>query len=54
MAPRTPKEFKEQIENQNEQPARRGRSRTAEGLSVPKPKRGDFFKNLERVSKSEE
>jgi hypothetical protein len=53
MAPKTPKELKEQIDAQLDQPARPGHDRTAEGLSVPKPKRGDFFKNLEKVSKPE-
>jgi hypothetical protein len=47
--PKTPQELKEQIEAQNEQPAKEGHERTAEGQSVPTPKRGDFFGNLKRV-----
>jgi hypothetical protein len=54
MAPKTPKELKEQIDAQNETPAKEGNDRTAEGLSVPRPQRGDFFSNLEKVSKPDE
>jgi hypothetical protein len=50
MAPKTPSELKEQIERENEKPAREGHERTAEGLSVETPKAGDFFANLEKVS----
>lgn len=39
------------FEQQNEQPAREGKERTAEGLSVDTPEAGDFFSNLEKVSK---
>jgi hypothetical protein len=53
MPPKTPDELKEQIEQQNEQPADPGKSRTAEGLEVPDPERSDFLSNLERVSKPE-
>lgn len=52
MAPKTPKELKEQIEAANEErPADADDSSlTAEGLKVPNPTRGDFFSNLEKVA----
>jgi hypothetical protein len=53
MPPKTPAELKEQLERQNAQPAEEGKSRTAEGLEVPSPSRGDFFDNLEKASKPE-
>ena len=51
MPPKTPQELKEQLERENAQPAKKGNERTAEGQEVPPPTRGDFFKNLEKVSK---
>lgn len=54
MSPKTPTELKEQIEKANEQaPAVHGHERTAEGLDVPTPTRGEFFSNLEKVTKPE-
>lgn len=50
--PKTPEELRAEIEAQNEQPVKEGHERTAEGLSVETPSRGDFFSNLEKVSKS--
>lgn len=49
--PKKPDELKEQIEAQQEQPAKEGHERTAEGLSVETPSRGEFFGNLEKASK---
>ena len=51
MPPKKPPELKEQIEREQEQPAKPGHERTAEGKSVPTPKRGDFLSNLEKASK---
>lgn len=53
MPPKTPSELKEQIDRENEKPAREGHERTAEGLNVETPKADDFFGNLEKVSKPE-
>lgn len=50
MPPKTPKRLREEIEAQQEQPAPKGAERTAEGMDVPTPKRGDFFGNLKKVS----
>jgi hypothetical protein len=49
--PKTPEELKKQAEQQNEQPAKEGHSRTAEGLEVPNPARSQFFADLEKASK---
>lgn len=50
--PKTPQELKEQIAKQNaENPPADGKDKTAEGLEVERPKRGEFFSNLEKVSK---
>lgn len=54
MPPKTPDELREQIEKQNEQPAKEGHERTAEGLSVETPSRGDFFGNLDKISKPDQ
>lgn len=51
--PKTPEELKEQIEQAQDEPADEGSERTAEGLEVPTPARGDFLRNLEKVSKPE-
>jgi hypothetical protein len=51
MPPKTPKELKEQIEAQQNQPAREGHERTAEGMETPTPTRKDFLGNLQKVSK---
>jgi hypothetical protein len=52
--PKTPEELKEQIEAQQDQPAKEGHERTAEGLSVETPSRDAFFANLGKVSKPDE
>lgn len=52
LMPKTPEQLKAELEKQNERPTREDHDRTAEGLSVPRPKRDDFFANLEKVSKS--
>jgi hypothetical protein len=50
--PKTPDELKKQAEKQNaEKPPAEGHSRTAEGLEVPNPSRGQFFGDLEKASK---
>jgi hypothetical protein len=54
MPPKTPSELKAQIDQQNEQPAKPGHERTAEGLSVETPKRSAFLKNLAKLSKPDE
>lgn len=52
MAPKTPSKLREQIKKQNaEQPPAEGHDRTAEGLEVERPKRSEFFANLEKVAK---
>jgi hypothetical protein len=50
MPPKTSEELKKQLERQNARPAEEGKERTAEGMEVPKPTRGDFFGNLEKAS----
>jgi hypothetical protein len=52
--PKTPEQIKAELEAQQDQPARPGHDRTAEGLSVPTPSRDDFFGNLAKVSKPED
>ncbi len=48
--PKTPQELKEQVEReQAENPPADGQERTAEGLKVETPKRGDFFGNLKKL-----
>src|SRR2546421_9968161 len=42
MPPKTPDKLKEQLERQNEQPAEKGKSKSAEGMEVLTPTRGDF------------
>lgn len=51
MTPKTPSELKAQVDAQNKQPAKEGKERTSEGLSVETPSEGDFFSNLEKASK---
>ena len=47
--PKTPEQIKAELEAQNpDEPDET--SKTAEGLEVPNPSRGDFFGNLEKVS----
>lgn len=53
MAPKTPSELREQLERENEDQPADGKSKTAEGLEVENPSRGDFFGNLEKVSRPE-
>jgi hypothetical protein len=54
MPPKTPSELREQIERANEEPARPGYTRTAEGLEIPEPKRDELFGALEEVSEPEQ
>jgi hypothetical protein len=55
MPPKTPDELKEQIEEANAPPpADPAKERTAEGLTVEKPSRADFFGNLDQLSRAEE
>jgi hypothetical protein len=54
MPPKTSRELKEQIESQQDQPAKEGHERTAEGKEVPTPTRGDFLGNLEKASRPEQ
>ena len=54
MPPKTAKQLQEQIELENSQrPAKKGHSRTAEGLETPDPTRSDFFTNVEKASRGE-
>lgn len=54
MPPKKPSELKEQIERENaEETPLEGKERTSEGLEVSTPTRGDFFGNLEKVSRPE-
>ena len=53
MPPKTPSELREQIERANEQPAKPGHERSAEGEEVRTPERVEFFSNLEKVSAPE-
>jgi hypothetical protein len=50
MAPKTPEELRKQLERENERPAEKAKSRTAEGVEVRTPTREEFFGNLEKVS----
>jgi hypothetical protein len=52
--PKTPEQLKAELEEQNAGPGREDHDRTTEGLSVPRPERGDFLSNLEKVSKPKE
>lgn len=51
MPPKTPSELRKQIAEQQKQPAEEGHERTAEGIEVETPKWGDFFGNLDKISK---
>lgn len=53
MPPKTPKQLRDEIEAQQEQPAKEGHERTAEGLSVETPTRGEFFGNLDKIARDE-
>lgn len=54
MAPKTPKELAEQVEQQNAEPTvKPDHSRTAEGQVVPNPKRSEFLGNLGKVIQDE-
>jgi hypothetical protein len=52
MPPKTPKELREQIEAQAKKPTKPGHTRTAEGEEVPKPGRGELFRNLGKLGRS--
>lgn len=51
MTPKTPEELRRQIERNNETLPKPEHEKTAEGKEVPTPKRGEFFGNLEKISK---
>jgi hypothetical protein len=51
MPPKTPKDLREQVEAQNEQPATPGHERTAEGMEARTPSRREFFGNLRKVAR---
>jgi hypothetical protein len=54
MAPKTPRELKEQIERERaENPPAEGKDRTAEGAEVPTPTQESFLGNLKKASKPE-
>ena len=50
MPPKTPKERREQIEAQQNEPAAPGQERTAEGMQVETPSGFDFLANLRKVA----
>jgi hypothetical protein len=45
------KPLAERVKEAQQQPAKPGHERTAEGLEVPTPTQGAFFSNLEKASK---
>ena len=49
MTPKTPRELREQVEEQAKQPTKPGHTRTAEGEEVPTPERRELFDNLRRL-----
>lgn len=51
MPPKTPRELREQVEEQAKKPTKPGHTRTAEGEEVPTPERGELLDNLRRLSK---
>ena len=51
MPPKTPKDIREQLEAQHEQPAAQGNERTAEGMETRTPSRREFFGNLRKVAR---
>jgi hypothetical protein len=51
MPRKTPRELREQAEEQAKKPTRPGYTRTAEGEEVPEPTRRDLHANLAKVSK---
>ena len=48
---KTPQELRDQIEEQEKEPTKPGHTRTAEGEEVPKPKRGELFRNLGKLGR---
>ncbi len=54
MPPKTPKQLREEIEAQQNEPATPGHERTAEGMEVETPTRREFFGNLEQVSRPDD
>jgi hypothetical protein len=50
MPPKTPKQLRDQIEEQAKKPTKPGHTRTAEGEEVPEPERGELLRNLRKVS----
>lgn len=50
MPPKTPRELREQIEAQQNEPATPGHERTAEGMEVETPTRRELFGNLRKVA----
>lgn len=53
MPPKTPKQLLDQILKRNKDRPADGHSMTAEGQKTPNPARGEFFSNLEKVSKTD-
>jgi hypothetical protein len=50
MTPKSPDELREELERQNEQPAKPGHERTAEGMEVPIPSKHELLDNLKKLS----
>jgi hypothetical protein len=54
MPPKTPNELKEQLEQQNAgEPPAEGVERSAEGIELPIPKRGEVLGNLAKIARVE-
>lgn len=51
--PKTPKQLLDQLKRRNKGRPADGHSMTAEGMKAENPSRGEFFSNLEKVSKPE-
>jgi hypothetical protein len=54
MPPKKPSQLREELERQNEQPAKPGYQRTAEGMEVPVPTWREVLGNLTKLSKPHE
>lgn len=51
MAPKNSDELRQQIEDQQDQPATLGHERTAEGEEVETPSESEFMGNLRKVAR---
>jgi hypothetical protein len=51
MTPKSPDQLRKELERQNEQPAKPGHERTAEGMEAPVPSKRELLANLEKLAK---